>query len=192
MSFLSRMSTRRSSAVLHVLVLSAALALHSAGAADGAGMEQFWKINTKPEVFLTEVFGPSVPAPQVAPSTSAPGTLQPPPQRVRYWRANGRTVWIFDEIGKAGYQPTTCAFVVKNGAIEIARVLVYRESRGEQVGEASFLAQLAGAKAAGGGLDRNVDNISGATYSVKMMQRMAVTALMLDAQIASASAGVSP
>jgi hypothetical protein len=41
------------------------------------------------------------------------------------------------------------------------------------------------ARASGEGLDRSVDNISGATYSVKLMQRMARTALMFDELAAS-------
>lgn len=145
------------------------------------GMEQFYKFNIKPETFLAEVFGTEVPAPQsVAVGGNMAALIQPLPARLRYWRANGRTVWIFDELGKEGYQPTTCGFVVKDAAIEQAKVLIYRESRGEQVGQPSFLQQLAGAKIVGAALDKSVDNISGATYSVKMMQRMARAALMLD------------
>ncbi len=152
-----------------------------AGRSAAAGLEQFYKFNIKPEVFLEEVFGAEVPVAQSVAVGSAPvQLLQPLPQRMRYWRANGKTVWIFDELGKDGYLPTTCAFVVKDAAIERAKVLIYRESRGEQVGQPSFLQQLVGAKAAGAGIDKTVDNISGATYSVKMMQRMARTALALD------------
>jgi len=152
-----------------------------AGAATtpGAGLEQFYKYNIQPDTWLAEVFGGQVPAPQVAPGGSY-GLLQPLPGRVRYWRANGRTAWIFDDIGKVGYAPTTCGFVVKGGAIEAAKVLIYRESRADQVGTPSFLNQLAGAKLAGAGIDKRVDNISGATYSVDMMKRMAAAALQLD------------
>lgn len=171
-------TTRRS--LLRAL-LGLPLALTAQRAAADGGIEQFYKFNIKPEVFLQEVFGADVPAAQsVAVSGNVAQMIQPLPQRMRYWRADGRTVWIFDELGKVGYQPTTCGFVVRDGSIERAKVLVYRESRGEQVGQPSFLQQLVGAKAAGGGIDKTVDNISGATYSVKMMQRMARTALMLD------------
>jgi hypothetical protein len=171
-------TTRRS--FLNVLV-GLPLALLSPRAPAAGGIEQFYKFNIKPEVFLEEVFGPDVPPPQsVSVSGNVAQMIQPLPQRMRYWRAGGRTVWIFDELGKVGYQPTTCGFVVREKSIERAKVLVYRESRGEQVGQPSFLQQLVGARAAGGGIDRTVDNISGATYSVKMMQRMARTALMLD------------
>lgn len=145
------------------------------------------------EAFLAEVFGPTLPPVQTLELDAAKMsqlstvyTMRKFPQaRVRYWAANGRTAWIFEDIGKEGYQPTISGFVVKDGAIESARVLFYKESRGEQVGEPSFLKQLAGARASGNGLDRSVDNISGATYSVKLMQRMARTALMLD-QLAAA------
>ncbi len=146
------------------------------------GLEQFLKINVKPDVYLAEVFANQVPAPQVLETGGkALGLMLPTPQRLRYWRANGRTCWIFDDIGKAGYAPTTCGFIVKGPAIESARVLIYRESRGEQIGQPSFLQQLSGAKGAGGALDKHVDNISGATYSVKMMERMAAAALVLNA-----------
>lgn len=145
-----------------------------------------------PEAFISEVFAPdAAPAPQMlmldAGKQSQVGSIMghPFPQmRLRYWKAGGRSAWIFDDIGKEGYVPTTCGFVVSGGAIEQARVLIYRESRGEQIGEPSFLKQLIGAKAAGTGLDKSVDNISGATLSVKMMQRMARTAIAFDSMTA--------
>jgi hypothetical protein len=140
------------------------------------------------EAFLAESFGADLPAPQVLTLDDAgQSALQPiygrsfPQRRLHYWRAaDGRTAWIFDDIGKEGYQPTTSGFVVKDGVVLAARVLFYKESRGEQVGELSFLQQLLGARAAGSGIDRVPDNIAGATYSVKLMQRMAATALKLD------------
>lgn len=149
---------------------------------------ELYKTFQTPEVFLDEVFSNAPPAPQVlnldsgdqAEIKSVFGRAFPQ-QRVRYWADGERTVWIFDDIGKEGYVPTTCGFVVKNAAVEKAKVLIYRESRGEQVAEPSFLDQLAGAKAAGNELDVDVDNITGATLSVQMMERMARTALTLDA-----------
>lgn len=145
------------------------------------------------EAFLAEAFGDTLPPVQTLEIDEArQARIMPiygrrfPQARLRYWRgADGRTAWIFDDIGKEGYQPTTSGFVVKDGAIEMARVLFYKESRGEQVGELSFLHQLLGARASGKGLDRSVDNISGATYSVTMMQRMARTALLFDELVAS-------
>jgi fructose-specific component phosphotransferase system IIB-like protein len=160
-----------------------------AATAGGRGLAaiDIYKTFQTPEAFLAETFGAAVPPPQTLELDDAKQAQlatvfgrRYPQARLRYWRANGRSAWIFDDIGKEGYVPTTAGFVVKGGAIDFARVLIYRESRGEQVAERSFLQQLAGARAAGAGIDRKVDNISGATYSVKMMQRMARTALTLD------------
>ncbi len=145
------------------------------------------KIFITREAFLAEAFGATLPPAQVLDlDEAAQAQLTPiygrrfPQARIRYWQASGKTVWIFDDIGKEGYQPTTSGFVVANDAIQAARVLFYKESRGEQVGELSFLNQLIGARASGAGIDKKVDSISGATYSVKLMQRMARTALLLD------------
>ncbi len=168
----------------HVLVLLWILAVGSAHAFE------LYKTFQTPEAFLAEVFAGSPPPPQVL---NLGGAEQQriaavfgrnfPQQRVRYWQQDGRSAWIFDDIGKEGYVPTTCGFVVRDGVLEHLRVLVYRESRGEQVGEKSFLDQLTGARAVGNALDRPVDNISGATLSVQMMERMARTALELDSLI---------
>jgi hypothetical protein len=140
------------------------------------------------DAFLAETFGATVPPPRFLELDSgAQSQLSAvlghnyQQARLRYWKANGKTAWVIEDKGKEGYQLTTSAFVVRNGAIDIARVLIYRESHGEEVADASFLNQLAGAKAAGSELDRKVDNISGATLSVKMMQRMARAAIVLDA-----------
>ena len=167
----------------------ALLALPMTKVAFGAGeMDKFFKTFQTPEAFLAEAFGATVPPAATldlddAKQSQLSGVYgrRYPQARLRYWRApNGRTAWIFDDIGKEGYVPTTSGFVVQNGAIDFGRVLIYRESRGEQIAERSFLQQLVGAKASGNGIDKKVDNVSGATYSVKMMQRMARTALMLD------------
>jgi len=170
--------------------LRAALTLLLVGAgsraarADGASL---WTTFLTPEAFLSQAFGASAPAAQLM---ELDGNKQAqlaavfgksyPQGRLRYWKANGKTAWILEDVGKPGYQLTTAGFVVKAGAIEAARVLVYRESRGEQVGEASFLKQFEGAHLNGAALDRTIDNISGATLSVLMMQRMARAAIKLD------------
>lgn len=139
------------------------------------------------DAFLAEVFGAAVPAPKFleldgAAQSQLSAVLGHNYQqaRLRYWKANGKTAWVIEDKGREGYQLTTAAFAVKGGAIDIARVLIYRESHGEEVAEASFLKQLAGTKAAGNTLDRKADSISGATLSVLMMQRMARAAITLD------------
>ena len=61
------------------------------------------------------------------------------------------------------------------------RVLVYRESRGEEVRTPSFLKQFKDAKLTRGDrLDREIDGIAGATLSVGAMERMARLALFFD------------
>ncbi|MEC9356714.1 MAG: FMN-binding protein [Pseudomonadota bacterium] len=141
-----------------------------------------------PEAFIGEAFAGSRPVAGVLNLDGAAASRVQavygrafPQSRVRYWTNGARTAWVFDDLGKEGYQPTTAAFAVENGAIVAARVIYYRESRGEQVGEGYFLQQLTGAHASGGGLDQSVDNIAGATYSVEMMKRMARTAIEFDA-----------
>ncbi len=147
---------------------------------------ELYKTFQTPEAFLAEVFNGSAPPPKTLNlSQSDQNRIAAvfgrsfPQTRVRYWQQGERSAWIFDDIGKEGYVPTTCGFVINNGQIEHLRVLIYRESRGEQVGEASFLNQIRGASASGTRLSQNVDNISGATLSVKMMERMARTAIEL-------------
>ena len=134
--------------------------------------ESLWTTYQTPEAFIAEAFRGKPPPPKVATGPTGP---------VHYWRANGISAWVIEDLGKQGYQLTTAGFIVKGGAIQSAKVLVYRESRGEQVAEPSFLQKFLGARLAGGQLDRNIDNISGATLSVQMMQRMARTVLALDA-----------
>ncbi len=147
---------------------------------------ELYKTFQTPEAFLAEVFNGQAPPPQTLNLSPADQSRIAavfkrnfPQTRVRYWQQGTRTAWVFDDIGKEGYVPTTCGFVVNQGVLEHVRVLVYRESRGEQVGELSFLDKLRGARIAGNKLDRTVDNISGATLSVQMMERMSRTALEL-------------
>lgn len=99
--------------------------------------------------------------------------------RIRYWRGEGKSLWILDEIGKE--YPITAGFIVKNGVLDAARVLVYRESRGDEIRFPAFLEQFHGARLVDGQLDKRIDSISGASMSVDAMQRMARTALTLDA-----------
>lgn len=104
-----------------------------------------------------------------------------PPQqlRQRYWSDEAKTLWILEEVGKE--EPITAGFVVKEGRIEMARVLVYRENRGGEVRFPAFLNQFKGAALNEKNyLQRDIDGISGATLSVNAMQRMAREALYFD------------
>src|SRR5206468_2201270 len=72
-------------------------------------------------------------------------------------------------------------FVVVDGRIDHVRVLVYRESRGQEVRTPSFLKQFKDAKLTRGDrLDREIDGIAGATLSVGAMEHMARLALFFD------------
>jgi hypothetical protein len=136
------------------------------------------------EDFLRELFGTPPPARVIWLDNAAQNKLKavlghPYGQaRLRYWRADGRTAWILDEIGKE--YPITAAFVVKNGAIDRVRILVYRETRGMEVHYPSFLQQFVGAGLLDGKLSKSIDGISGATLSVHSVERMARAALALD------------
>jgi hypothetical protein len=98
--------------------------------------------------------------------------------RLRYWRAAGKTAWLLDETGKE--YPITAGFVVTDNRIERAQVLVYRESRGEEIHLPGFLRQFIGMRFEGDKLSRKIDGITGATLSVNAMQRMAQAALLLN------------
>jgi hypothetical protein len=143
------------------------------------------EVYQEPGAFVAEVFG-STPAPKVLwltrdLQTQAAAILGHPPAqlRQRYWSAGGKSVWILEETGKE--ELITAGFVVVDGRIDHVRVLVYRESRGQEVRQGVFLKQFKDAKLAQGNrLDRDIDGIVGATLSVGAMERMARLALLFD------------
>ena len=144
------------------------------------------EVYQEPEAFVAEVFGSKPPAPKVLwltqdSQTQAAAILGHPPGqlRQRYWSDSHRSVWILEEIGKE--ELITAGFIVVDGRIDHVRVLVYRESRGQEVRTPSFLKQFKEAKLAPDDrLDREIDGIAGATLSVAAMQRMARLALFFD------------
>lgn len=105
--------------------------------------------------------------------------------RVRYWYDGEKSVWVLDEIGKE--LPITIGVTVANGAIDNVRVLEFRESRGWEVRYPFFTDQFINARlGSGGGLDRSIDGITGATLSVGAVTRIAEVALVLDDKIKNA------
>lgn len=105
--------------------------------------------------------------------------LVPASLRVRYWSAAERSAWILEEIGKE--QPITLGFVVAAGRIEELRVLAFRESRGGEIRHAFFTNQYRGVGLdERGRLDQSIDGITGATLSVRAVDRAARLALWLD------------
>ena len=102
--------------------------------------------------------------------------------RVRYWIHGTRTAWILDEIGKE--KPITTGIVIDNDKIERIRILAFRESRGWEVRHAFFTDQYSNAALLNNNqLDTNIDNISGATLSVRAVTKLSRIALMLHKKI---------
>ena len=102
--------------------------------------------------------------------------------RVRYWQQDKKSVWILEEIGKE--KLITAGIVINNSQIEQVKVLVFRESRGWEVRHDFFTDQFKQAVFRGDHqLDKNIDNISGATLSVRAVRKIAQIALLLDQYI---------
>ena len=102
--------------------------------------------------------------------------------RVRYWYTEKKSVWILDEIGKE--KLITTGIVINNGQIEQVKVLVFRESRGWEVRHDFFTDQFKqAALKENHQLDKTIDNISGATLSVRAVRKQAQIALLLDQHI---------
>lgn len=101
--------------------------------------------------------------------------------RVRYWGVPGRTAWVLDEIGKD--EPITVGIIVNRGKLELVKVLIFRESRGDEVRHPFFTDQFTGARLSDGHvLDKPIDGISGATLSVRALNKLARLALYFHSQ----------
>lgn len=102
--------------------------------------------------------------------------------RLRYWQAGSRTAWILEDIGKD--KPITLGITVSNRQIERVDVLAFRESRGWEIRYPFFTSQFSGLSLAEDGhLSDTVDGITGATLSVRAVDRVARLALWLDSQV---------
>jgi len=104
--------------------------------------------------------------------------------RIRYWKKNGKTVWILNEIGKE--HPITVGLVVKENKLQLLKVLVFRESRGGEVRHSFFTNQFKKiGLTAENKLDKNIDGISGATLSVTALKKLARLALYFHKKVNS-------
>ena len=143
----------------------------------------------KPSAFIADVFGDEAPKADVLwPDDTLKRRLADilghayASLRIRYWRLDETTAWVLDEIGKD--KPITAGIVVADGKIERVRVLAFRESRGWEVRHAFFTEQFDQARLQPDlELDRHIDNISGATLSVRAVSKLARIALLLDQQV---------
>jgi len=153
--------------------------LSTCGAAAARGVYQ------SPDAFIDEVFNGEPPQPRrlwldPALKNDIRDVLEHDINvlRVRYWQKEGRTAWLLEEIGKE--KPITTGIVVRDGQIERLRVLVFREVRGWEIRYPFFTDQFKGAALnERQRLDRPIDGISGATLSVRAMEKLARLALVL-------------
>jgi FMN-binding protein len=98
--------------------------------------------------------------------------------RLRYWQYEQRTAWILEEIGKT--EAITFGFVINRNAIELTRVLIFRESRGWEIRYPFFTDQYKNAELDSDlQLNQSIDGISGATLSVAAFTKLARLALLL-------------
>jgi hypothetical protein len=101
-----------------------------------------------------------------------------PALRIRYWLKDHRSAWILEEIGRD--KPITIGFIVQDQQLVSVKVLVFRESRGDEIRLPSFTRQFDGAELVNPHqLDRRIDGISGATLSVNAVRKLAKVALQL-------------
>ena len=101
--------------------------------------------------------------------------------RVRYWGKGNRTAWILNEVGKE--KPITIGVIVRAGQLEQITILTFRESRGGEVRYPSFTDQFINAKLNNDhALDKPIDGISGATLSVRAVEKTTKLALFLHQQ----------
>jgi hypothetical protein len=102
--------------------------------------------------------------------------------RIRYWRRGARSLWILNEIGKE--RPITVGVVVDAGRIANVSVLVFRESRGDEVRHPFFTRQFDRLGLNDNlGLSGRIDGITGATLSVNAVTSVARLALYFDETI---------
>jgi len=102
--------------------------------------------------------------------------------RVPYWQSECRSAWILEEIGKERY--ITTGFVINTQGLEKTKVLIFRESRGWEVKHDYFGQQFVGANLnKKNKLDKNIDNISGATMSVNAVTNLSRMALLLHSHV---------
>ncbi len=109
--------------------------------------------------------------------------------RIRYWGVGERTAWVLEEVGKE--EPITMGVVVEGDKILALRVLVYRESRGDEVKHGFYTRQFDHARLEehrkGYRLSKDIDGITGATLSVRATKKVAKLALLLHQQTPYAS-----
>ena len=99
--------------------------------------------------------------------------------RMKYWSNGDRNLWVLSEIGKE--KPITFAVITYKGTLERIEVMAFREVRGDEIRMPAYTAQFKQLKLTQEKrLSGSIDGISGATYSVRSMKKVARLALLLD------------
>jgi len=102
--------------------------------------------------------------------------------RVRYWQGGQdgqKTVWVLNEIGKE--KNITVGITIEQGKIRQLQVLAFRESRGWEVKHDFFTRQFLSLFLKEDMLlSGHIDSITGATLSVRAVEKLARIALLLD------------
>ena len=105
-------------------------------------------------------------------------------KRIRYWKNKTRSVWVLEEIGKK--KPITVGIVIDDNKISRLKVLVFRESRGWEVRYPFFTQQFDNLTLnSDNTLSETIDGVSGATLSVRALEKLARIALMLNNTVQS-------
>lgn len=143
----------------------------------------------KPAVFVNKAFDGEPPPVQVysygeadLPVVADILARQVKQGRARYWLQDGRSVWVLQHIGKT--KPITAGFIVEDNKIVRTKVLVFKETRGWEIRFKYFTEQFINNRIdESHRLTDSVDNVSGATMSVRAMKKMARLALYLHQQV---------
>jgi len=107
-------------------------------------------------------------------------------KRTRYWKQNHRSVWVLEEIGKK--KPITVGIIIDDNKISQLKVLAFRETRGWEVRYPFFTKQFNQLTLLNNhSLSKSIEGISGATLSVRALDKLARIALLLNKKIQQVS-----
>lgn len=143
----------------------------------------------QPDEFISEAFKQQVPTPRVIwvkdeLRDQIETILQHKykSKRTRYWKKGNRSAWILDEIGKK--KPITVGIIIDDNKINQLKVLVFRETRGWEIRYPFFTKQFEQLTLQNDNyLSHVIDGISGATLSVRALDKLARIALLLNKNI---------
>ena len=100
-------------------------------------------------------------------------------KRTRYWKQKKRSVWILEEVGKK--KPITVGIIIDDNKISQLKVLAFRETRGWEVRYPFFTKQFNELSLKEDHtLSQSIDGISGATLSVRALDKLARISLLLN------------